>query len=210
MNNNNNVYKNLTNDNWNDRNRSNKRQSNIPNSKLSGNLNQMNEITNPLTIKNARPSTPHLKKIFPTNKTQANSNKANNFNEPNSNKALNRKDSLINDENKKLRRTDFSSNAFNKDISNFNYLGNYGSNNPYANVSSTNINNSLMNNSISSNTQINKKNNFLKNPENNQKQTNPKKVEYNSKPTIRRTFTKTQAAIIIQKKFRKYIKVSEC
>ncbi len=42
----------------------------------------------------------------------------------------------------------------------------------------------------------------------NQMLNNPKKVEYNSKEGNIKSFTKTQAAIIIQKKFRKYIKVS--
>jgi hypothetical protein len=65
-----------------------------------------------------------------------------------------------------------------------------------------------MNNSTNSNTQIIKKNNFLKNSESNRNQNKPKKVDYNSKAQNKKTFTKIQAAVIIQRKFKKYIKVS--
>lgn len=205
---NNNIFKNNTNDNWAEKNSTNRKQNNIPNSRLSGNMNQLNEITNPLINKNARPSTPQTKKVFSSNKSQGNLNKLNTLNEQVFNKPL-RKDSQVKEENKRLRRTDFSSNAINKDISNFNYLGNYRTNNPYNNISSTNVNNSIINNSINSNNQNIKKNNLLNNQEGNRNKYNPKKVEYNSNAAFKRkTFTKIQAVIIIQRLFRKFIKVS--
>lgn len=168
----------------------------------------MNDLSNLLNVKNERPSTPQSKKIFPTSKTQTTLNKLNSLNEPNLNKILNRKDLKIEEENKKLRRTDFSSNGLNKDNINLNYLGNYRTNNPYANVSSNDVNNSLTNNSMNSNNLNVKNNSFLKNSKNNFDRNNHKKQISNSKPNNKGFLTKNQAAIIIQKKFRKYIKVN--